>query len=413
MNIHNLSRPILAVYCFALVPIYTWLAFFGHVPYVYTSILLLAALAGYGALSHVLSRRGRDPTLRIPINQTMGFAAASLSLISIWIFYNFAAGDKVDAAGRSMFSTNLGLLANYIAWLGIGVAIGNGFKWNEGSIRAALSVSWIILSLFFAMQIDITTGAISFASETSEKKSMYLLFADFYAVSALLAIAVMRGSKLPILIFIISSAMLFVLQSRASLFFFAFTFVAFNVLSRSFRAKLGVTVAFAAILIAIPLVDLSQIGAAGRMTVFFDRGLTGDASFLGRMQLLQEGISTIANNPVLGSYNSLVANGSVTSYIHNILSYWQLYGFIVFALMFFLLVISPGKYIVKNLLAKRQNAMPAYVKATSLISLFVIIQILTARAYVWHFSWLLVGLMAVRSRDLQWQEIETIEGSSE
>jgi hypothetical protein len=330
----------------------------------------------------------------MPLNVTLVAAAASLSIIFFTILLYYANGDRIDYVGRSMFTTNIGLAINYAAWLGIGVSIGRGFDENFNGMRRAFTFSWALLSLFFLSQIDWSAGGISFKSDASDKKSMYLLFADFYAVSALILMGLCRTARATILISIASAIILFFLSSRASLFFFVLTTIAYGAIARSAGVKVSLVIALLVSAAILPSIDISRFGATERMTVFFERGLQADASFIGRMRLLSNGVVEILNNPLTGAYNSLVdQNNNVTSYIHNILSYWQLYGFFVFALMTLLLIYLPAIFIKRNLTGQRVSDLEPSVRATCLISIFVLLQVITARAYVWHFSWLLIGIM--------------------
>lgn len=396
MNIYNITRPILVVYCFLFVPLYIWASFFGYAPYIFMSALLLAALMVHGIGSHILSGRGSSSSIQVPKNVTFFAATLALSIITISVLLHFAGGDRVDYVGRSMFTTNFGLVLNYAAWLGIGISIGRGTALNHQQISRALGVTWIFLSLFFVSQIDSATGGISFTSDTSEKKSMYLLFADFYAVSALLLMSVARSTRTAVGVAATSAIVLFFLESRASLFFFIATVALYYLLSRSAGNKLLLALMTISAIVILPTIDFSQYESASRMTIFFERGLQADASFIGRMKLLTDGVGSILQNPLLGSYNSLVDHSNnVTAYIHNILSYWQLYGLMVFGLMFFLLVIMPTTFIRQHLFGKRVPTISPEIRMVCIVSLFVILQVVTARAYVWHFSWLLIGLMCV------------------
>ncbi|MCS4230396.1 hypothetical protein EDF77_2661 [Stenotrophomonas maltophilia] len=396
MNIYNLTRPLLVGYCFLFVPLYVWASFFGYAPYVFMSVLLLAALIFHATISHLLSGRALSSSIAIPRNSTFTAAIAAISLITFSILLYYAGGDRVDYAGRSMFTTNFGLVLNYIAWLGIGISIARGIALSQDHMCRALGATWLISTLFFVTQIDSATGGISFSSEVSEKKSMYLLFADFYAVSALMLMGLTRSVKTSLLVAIISAALLFFLESRASLFFFLATACLYYLLSKSAgnKALAGLTLLVSVALLTT--VDFTQYESAGRMTVFFERGLQADASFIGRVKLLTDGIGDTLESPILGAYNSLVEkNNNVTAYIHNILSYWQLYGLPVFLLMSFLLVYKPATFIRRNLLRRTISGIDPAVRLTSLMCLFVLLQVITARAYVWHFSWLLIGLISV------------------
>lgn len=397
---NSVPRALLVVYALLFTPAYIWAGFFGWAPYIYTSALLLAGLVPFIFWTIFRQASGRKGAkVYVPKSMHLALAISALALMVMTVFYNYVGGDRTDYAGRSLFTTNLGLLVNYSIWLVLGIAFGKALADEETSSRVAIMTSWIGLSVFYLTQFDSSIGGINFISDTSDKRSMYLLFADFYAISSILASSIVRSKASYIAIIVVSALVLFVLGSRAALFVFLISHMVVGFLVRSVSNKALLLVCVGA-LAALPLVvDLSAYAPTARMLVFFEKGFQADASFIGRMQLLYDGLSDIAESPVLGAYNAPVdKRANVTSYIHNIFSFWQIYGVAPFMIIVFLFIVAPIRIISSSLFGRNLSDVRPISVCIALLGTFVIIQVIAARAYVWHFPWLLVGLMSVHHR---------------
>jgi len=107
---------------------------------------------------------------------------------------------------------------------------------------------------------------------------------------------------------------------------------------------------------------------------------------------LEVGWEGILNHWLLGDYGGQVKHfGDLGSYIHNILSYWRQYGIVPFVLIIALLwVLSKNIFLVK---AHRYPRYMSDIYFFKMVSVFLVVEGLVARAYSSPFLWLAVGIM--------------------
>lgn len=393
----NYASKGIFLYWFVLlaVPVHLWLSISGHFPPIFMSVLLSAASLLSITAWLIFDSDRSSLSVRAHAGAVTLLVVIALAGILLIQSINYIGGDTIDNLGRSHFVFNLGSLVNYFLWFVIGIFSASIVQ--RGSKSPYLL--WIAVTAFYLLLIDFSTLSINFSSDFSTKKSIYLVFADFYALAAIISIASMRKRTSIYMVVASSIVILYFLQSRASMIFFCASFVIVVIFSAKLVSKLTtMLVAYVAFTVLIEIGTSSSAG--GRMLAFFDSDFTSDGSLSGRLILLRDGFHSILSQPVFGDYSSPARNhGSHTGYIHNILSYWQLYGVLIFFMVAYLIIILPA-FITYTVMQKRDFfTLEPLPKLIVLLSTFVILQNVSARAYVWYVPWFLVGCIVTHLHD--------------
>lgn len=387
------SAAFLINYVFFLIPFHLWLSLNGYAPLVYLSVVTL-----FGAAITVAALLMSPHSSRLnPSKKSLKYLIPFFILIVYMLLVqavNYAIGDKVDSFGRGLFQYNLGVLANSIAWFIIGMFVMSYLLRN--SIHRAPFYTWLAITLFYLSVLNFDTWSIDFSSSYEEKKSIYLIFADLYAVIALLAISTQRKNSFFLGVFLVSFLTLYFLNSRASMVLFGATFIIPLLMKSSFKWKFSVAVA--AGIAGFLLLVASQVndGEGSRMLAFFSGDYTSDGSYIGRMIQFETGLSHIAENPIMGGYNSIHRDfNNHGAYMHNILSFWQVYGIFAFVLAGIIFFIAPLKLSLKNIREKSLPEHAPYARAIILLSFYIALQIAFSRSYAWSYPWFLFGMLTV------------------
>ena len=216
---------------------------------------------------------------------------------------------------------------------------------------------------------------------------IYLMLADSFAIFSIFLLCLSNDIRKQTIIILISIVCLFALFSRASLY--CFVIIAFL-----FLYKENKKIFFAVFLSFFVFIYFSI--SNGIIEDWMLRLLVGgaDASYTMRAEDLNRGLSSLSDNWILGSFMGDVESnfGNSGEYIHNYLSFWRQFGLVPF-LTLVLILLYQVSYIFSFWF--RSKISNSTLNLLFYFTIFVLLEIITARAYVFPYIWLSVSGIAI------------------
>lgn len=279
-------------------------------------------------------------------------------------------------------SVNLTLLSLFL--------VGAGLNFDALWFRKLTIISSVAI-LFHLTYYVYATGTIEYIAaryyETDEVAT-HQAFARSALMVAFFLLALRGGWYRKLFIGSLGVAVLFILAARSEFIAFLFS-AALLFLVRIGRGRgklLGLLLGGFPLLVFLgiyseSLTDTRQAGVLN---------LTSDQSWVARINLMSDGLQRISDAPITGQFGGHFEGGSAGSYVHNILSAWDGYGFATF-IFYFLLVSIPffrSLFLAfgRKELTEFQNFM-FYVSSSSLIL------VLGAKSIHWTVPALAWGLL--------------------
>lgn len=309
-------------------------------------------------------------------------------ILYITLFYIFK-GDMIDNLQRSLFKYHLDVII-----LGImSYIIGRNFTYVELNWLLTYFLLMLVLTLYNA---DGSSFSINLDSVDEELKGIYLGLSDIFCIFSLILFGMInnRSSIFRVTIFFLSILGLFVLNSRSSLYiyFICVAFYLFITLRQSQTRRVVLYLLLTMIGIFIALYDRII-----NILILNDRMLSiivnnNDASVDERKYLQIKGIEQIVSNPFLGDYGGVIRiHGSLGAYIHNILSFWQTYGLLVFIIVLYFFIYQPFKCLMLSY--KFRYKYDNKYDYVILLSLYLILSVTISKSYGWFSAWFLLGVL--------------------
>ena len=240
-------------------------------------------------------------------------------------------------------------------------------------------LSWIVYTIVVFANVGI--GANGTYSLHLNGEQIYLTLADAYALLSFLTLYKINRFYFKVVVFFISSVILFLLLSRTSLYLFVV--INFIVLFKQSPFKF-IMLSVVALCWFVSFVNLDV--SSYENTRMFRFLLTGeDSSWSGRKLLLRDGLDHLFSYWFLGEFMWEVkaSGGKTGNYIHNILSILNQFGLIPFLIIVSSMLISYIKisfsFIFKN---NRTNTL------LFTICSYCFLCLIFARSYTVVFYWL-------------------------
>ncbi|WP_169293980.1 hypothetical protein [Advenella sp. EE-W14] len=292
-------------------------------------------------------------------------------------------GNKTDMFDRDLYSYHLTISIYYL----ISYTVGQHITKTNNKI---LLLFYLLISIKIFSNIDGSTFSINLSDIDNEKRGVYLVLADIFSLFSFIIISSTSSFHKKIILFTVSTIILFYLNSRATLYIFIFVNIIYFIFF--FKTKKIISLIF----IAIPfflyfsdffnyLIDINE-----RMLFIFSSPME-DASHIARVSLSKTGFARIYESPIIGDYGGVIeTNNHLGTYIHNIFSYWQTYGFIALICSLYFFIYQPIYTISKIIKTKktRDNNFPSLIFC---LSLYLPLMIILAKSYTWHYAWFCLG----------------------
>lgn len=308
------------------------------------------------------------------------------------ILINYISGDLIDSMGRSITKYHLILCTSYL----ISYLFGRYSKFKISTI------SYVMLALMIASTItlvNLSNFALDLALIDAEKRSIYLILSDLMVLYLIFLISKNDKNIHSILLFIIGCAVLFILNSRSSLYAFIIVFLLNQALYTNIKTKIFALITS---VLGFGLFLTSEyfevlLEKNPRMLSIIT-GLERDESKIARDNLLQVGLGRTLDSPIKGDYGGVISeSGSIGSYIHSILSYWQTFGLIPFIIVVYLLVLQPIYIAYKSY---RNKEKPGSNIAFNL-AIYTVLLLAISKSYTWHYAWFIMGYLHVYMRQVK------------
>jgi len=329
--------------------------------------------------SLVRMRIWRSPLFKVVV---AFFLAASLSLF-LQKLYNGSMKDlnRVDTYEYAV--NNLYLTVVYFVF---------GFAISLPKRMIGQKHLYIGLMILVVVLLPLGGGVIDYVylSEVNDKDVNQMHVSLSVLVVLYLLYAYSLGLFKPLVI-IVAFYVLIIVGSRTALYIgavsFLVTFLSRKTSSRRMMIILLLLVAFLVVTLVMSNIRVDE--HVSRM--FFFGGIENDSSGLSRIYQLYEGVAALPNYIIIGDMNFVAEHfGGVGFYIHNILGYWQEYGFFVFLLMGVLLAMN-AHCVKKELAVSRSILLPAP-QFRILVSMFAITASLVSMSYTFKWIWFAFGM---------------------
>jgi len=226
----------------------------------------------------------------------------------------------------------------------------------------------------------IETGVVERVSHLNLEKHVIFLLILAYSLSP----------KTKWIVALVGMLMLFTMGGRTSLVVFFGCVVGMNIGRRSLKnfAIMGIValVLFFSLRYTIDNQIIDVDNPRVNDMLFLD-GFEEDSSYIARKMLLETSLQYLDDQFLYGDPTIISKTfGTQGTYIHNILSAWQLYGFFVFICIVLILFFSLRRMIV----LKSINPTPKIIFG-SFFLMYVSISMILAKAVVWDLLWFVLG----------------------
>jgi len=297
-------------------------------------------------------------------------------------------GTVTDKGGIDTFSYTITLLVTNLFWLLAGGAMSMRTL-GYSTLRVVVILGILFVILNNARGEDILFVDYGSIVATSELESLsHLNVAEF--VVLLIFVCYASVKRLQLVVFALGVLALFMLGGRSSLYFSIFAVGVFEMLRGG--AKSIITLAGLGIAIGILFFIALQAGVIDEdnkfvQQILFVDGLEEDQSYLERQYISDNAPRYLPEQFLFGNPRLIAENfGDIGSYLHNLLSAWQFFGFPAFAVMSALLVAC----CMRMRTALREHSGPLVVFG-SLLLIYTVVSILLSKFVGFRLLWISIG----------------------
>lgn len=326
--------------------------------------------------------------IKLDLNSLYVFLFISYCFILISIHY--LNGDIIDHNRQSLFEFHWQTLLLYT----ISYLYG---KYSNFSVNKISYLVLLITLLFTFFIIDTKTMSLNFDLIDEDKKGVYLILGGLQSVFLLFFITRLENNFYKFLLLTLGCITLFFLNSRSALYSFIIVIAIYQILFSDIKNKiytmLGVTL-FVFFLIGSSV--YSELLETNPRMLTLVTGISEDGSQQARNLLYEVGISRIKEAPLLGDYGGTIRDfGSIGSYIHNILSYWQVFGLIPFLASVYFFIIQTSIIAYNSYKYRKIRKNSTYF----VLAIYLMLSLITAKSYVWYTAWFILGYLHTYNRN--------------
>lgn len=288
-------------------------------------VALMLLLAGSGFVMSVLNR--------IPARWTLESKLALVVLITIVLavaFQHLIYFDRIDARGVSAHGFGRSIVVMLVLWFLSGAAVSR-IEFFGSNVLAV----FLLLPLF-ALVVPLLNDSLIISydllAEDGFAGANHLLVVEMVLLIGFFAYSLATGRVRWIILFAVV-ALAYAGGGRTGFYLGVFVLFAAQFVTGS-RVDRYIAVLAGVLLLIGGGVLSSVIESDGFNRMFMSSGALADDSMAARLVLLQRGVVGLSDQAAIGGFASIVeANRGVGTYIHNLLSAWQFFGFINFLLI--------------------------------------------------------------------------------
>lgn len=351
---------------------------------------LLAAALLYGLIKVIQVERNRGFYLGAPrLLMILIVLLPALSLLGQSAL-NFTA---MDIDGRSSIGHAQNFWMVGALWLISGAAIATGVMGRSNLLAMAilgalLFLLWLGSDGLFIINYGLLSAGLGGARFSHLNTSDYAVFGLALAYG-------LASGWFRVIVLVAGVFVLFALGGRSALL----AFTAAAVLHWIFwgQVRLASRVAGSLFLVSVLsavfvyLAEMGRTDVAGK-DVLFSQGYAADSSVVARLDQIMLGVADLGKQAVFGDPSLIVKKfDSVGGYMHNLLSAWQFYG-----LVFFAVLLSALFYSLRHSYVHRESCGDALSTAFVLLLIYVAISVVVAKAITFYLLWLVLGFWLER-----------------
>lgn len=297
--------------------------------------------------------------------------------------------ESFDFLGRSSVGTTLKIAGFAVLWMLIGYEMQRAKLKHSNAVSLLLAV---ILTILVFSHLDgslIINYRLLSAGQGDVGEASHLVLGESAVIMIILSLAFARG-VLRYLIAVLGFALLFSMGGRTSLLAFLLSLLSFAVINKkSVSLVLIIVVAVAAALAALlPAISELVMDDQALSRMFLAKGVHEEGSLLERSYQFDVGLRGLLDQVYFGDPNILIERlGGMGTYMHNLLSAWQFFGFFSFLIMGFVII-----YLCRFVLINAEvfdGVVGTFVKLMFFYSVFCI---LIGKYIGFNPVWLSIGL---------------------
>lgn len=315
------------------------------------------------------------------------FFIKNISLIFLMIFicfyYNLFFVDSYDYLGRGGVSTINTYTIGMVVWFCLGIGLAFSFK---NISRNNFFINIIPLLLIFIFMLN-TKGIeqINYIDLSSNSFRVdHLVLGAFIIYLICLTHSQSLGISL-VYIFILNSIILIMIGGRSDFFVYIASSIIFNVLFKKFDIYSGIKLVFLLIFIWFLGVNFSSFDRFYNLS-------SEDESLVARQEILNSNIMDLPQKILISNPNYLIEKHfNFGAYTHNILSAWEIYGFLFFIFLVCLLI-SNMIFLFKN---KDKLMDSSSGKFILFLFIFTFLSLVFSKVIFYYPFWLCLGFLSV------------------
>jgi len=333
----------------------------------------------------------RQQGLKLTLGEQGVVLLFCLLLFSLAGQYAFV-GSMTDQGGIDTFDYTVTLFVTNVFWLLAGASMSTrGLQ--HSTIRAVVLLGIVLVILNNARGEDILFvdyGTI--LAESSLESLSHLLVAEFVVLIIFVCYASVR--RLRVVVFGFGVLALFMLTGRSSLYLTIFSVGAFEILrggtrnlSRAALSLIALALVVIALFYAALSTDVLDEDSKFVQQILFTEGVEEDRSYIERQYISDNAPRYLPQQFLFGNPRLIAAHfGDIGSYLHNLLSAWQFFGFPVFACMAGLLVAACLR--MKRVLNVESGPLVVF---GSLLLIYTVVSVVATKFVGFRLLWISIG----------------------
>jgi len=344
-------------------------------------------VAAYVCSAVVLRRGKSSPTRAIDHEMVAAVALFFASATLVVNIQKLAFGSMEDFLGRDAYGMACDHLLISFVYLGLGVTIALPEKHShrKGSLLGAV----LLCAILFWSGVGFIDYQV--LSQNLSRHIDHLSLGDPAIILIFLLVACARQFQ-KYVVACVGLLAIFFIQSR-TVFFIGFVVIAWRLMLMAPRLGMRWGFLLVFILSMAYLLGGAEDEKVSRMLFASEEMQAG--SFFKRLEQFDIGVSSLSDQMAIGNINFPIEQfGSLGSYMHNILSYWQQYG--VFVFLSFLAIVYLMIRRVHRDYKYLQVCASSSAEARVMIAAYAILAVLFSRSYTFYWMWFAVGLYCTR-----------------
>lgn len=226
-----------------------------------------------------------------------------------------------------------------------------------------------------------------------EGRVNHLFLGDAFSLTALLALAFVKGDKSRVGLFLFCAAVIFLIGSRTSFILFVFVVLLYFMLLFRIKWILYYLAIFFAFVGFVSTLDVAELADRNERMIGVFTDYDDDGSVQARRVYAERGWEDIKNNPILGRFGGqrdsdvIGTRDGWRAYMHSMFSYWRQFGLLVFVLICYIYF----RFAV-GVLARLRHKNTEEFRVLFLVGTFIIIESLLSRSFSFSATHLIFGM---------------------